>query len=232
MLYVDQVAETEELAVEIACRKMRLEKENVVVRSVREVPEGMLVRVEALKSRGQEAAGILEGILKGFGIKVELFYIESCDNVLINLKGPHLGLIIGKAGSTLEALETVISAMHNNGYPMYKPVVINPGGYRENKRKALRILVKRACDAAKDGQKVSLPIMRQRDRKQVHQLIKDFPGFQSRSVGDGKDRRVCIYCEGDEDTGSDEQADDASDFIPPLLDAASKPGTDSQSMSL
>ena len=213
MLYVDQVGKTEDEAVELACRKMRLERSDVVVQSVKEVPDGVLVRAAALRSRGKEVADILDLILKRLGIKAELFYIESCEKVLINLKGPHLGLIIGKSGSTLEALETIIGAMHNRDYALYKPIVINPGGYRENKRKALKILVQRACDAAEDGQKIPLPVMRQRERKQVHQIIKDFVGFRSRSVGDGNDRHIMIFRESEDDS----EGDDDQDSVPSSL---------------
>ena len=193
MLYVDEVASSEAEAIETALRKLRLDRKDITVRSVEEVDNGVKVRIEAVRSRGQEATDLLTDLLHRIGIKSELFYIESLDKVLINVKGVHLGLIIGKGGSTLEALEALLCAMHNRCYTWYKPVVINPGGYRENKRKALKTLVKRAVEAAGNGEKVSLPIMRQRDRKQVHQIIKEFPGYKSRSFGDDNDRRVFIY---------------------------------------
>jgi len=217
MLYVDEVASTEEEAIMNALKRMRLDQDDVSVLSVTEVDGGIKVRVQAKKSRGKEAVTLLQGVMSRMKIPSELFYIESLDKVLINIKGPHLGLIIGKGGSTLEALETILCAMHNRCYPQYKPIVINPGGYRENKRKALRTLVKRAVDAAGNGEKVSLPVMRQRDRKQVHQIIKEFPGFRSRSLGDEKDRRVIIF----QATGDDSEPDlneGVTDFIPPKQD--------------
>jgi spoIIIJ-associated protein len=212
MLYCDQIAASESEAIEVAANLMRLDKKDVVVRSVTEVPTGVKVRVEAIRSRGQEALELLTTILKEIRVKCDLFYIESFENVLININGPHLGLIIGKGGSTLEALETLISAMHNRNCLIYKPVVINPGGYRENKEKALKSLVKRAVTAAETGEKISLPYMKQRDRKQVHQIVKDFPGFRSRSAGDGKDRRVFIYMASELEP-SDEDIE--MNFIPP-----------------
>jgi spoIIIJ-associated protein len=214
MLYCDQVAATEAEAIEAALKKMRLSREDVIVRSVTETPNGVKVRVEATRSRGQEAVAILSALLHRIGVRSDLFYIEYFDKILVNIKGPHLGLIIGKGGSTLEALETVVSAIHNRDFPLYKPVVINPGGYRENKRKALKTLVRRACDAASCGEKVSLPIMRQRDRKQIHQIIKEFPGFKSRSVGEGDERRVCIFRATDEYEEPEPEPEEIK-FIPP-----------------
>jgi len=200
MLYCDEVACTEDEALEAALNRMRLDRGDVVVRSVTEVPDGVKVRVEATRSRGQEALDILDELLCGMGIRSELFYIESYDKILINISGTHLGLIIGKGGSTLEAIETLITAIHNRECAQFKPVVINPGGYRENKQKALKTLVRRAVDAASEGNKVPLPAMKQRDRKQIHQIIKDFPGYRSRSVGDGEERRVFIYPAGQEES--------------------------------
>jgi spoIIIJ-associated protein len=218
MLYYDSVAHTEEEAVNLALKKMRLDRKDAIVRSVTEVPEGVKVRVEAVNSRGREVNDLLEELFDRLGVKADLFYIESFDKILVNVSGPYLGLIIGKGGSTLEALEILVSAMHNRGYMSYKPIVINPGGYRENKKKALNSLVRRACETAATGEKVNLPLMKQRDRKQVHQIIKDFPGFRSRSFGDGVDRRVCIYCatESDSDVNNDSDSDEEdSQFIVP-----------------
>jgi spoIIIJ-associated protein len=197
MLYSDQVASSEDEAVVAAVRQLRLSRDDCAVCSVTETPNGVKVRVEARKSRGLEAQALLKSILNSMGIEAELFYIESFEKITINIKGPHLGLIIGKGGSTLESLETIISAIHNRHYEFYKPVFVNPGGYRENKRKALKTLVKRAIGEACDGKRVCLPSMSQRDRRQVHQILKEFPGFRSRSFGEGKDRKVFIYSDSD-----------------------------------
>jgi spoIIIJ-associated protein len=147
-------------------------------------------------------------------IDAKLFYIDSYDRITINVTGPHLGLIIGKNGSTLEALETLVSAIHNRNCEDYKPVIINPGGYRDNKRKALKVMVRHAVDAAGNGEKVGLPSMGQRDRKLVHQILKDFPGFRSRSVGEGRERRVYIFMETDKDKMLDEEDPDDPEFVP------------------
>jgi spoIIIJ-associated protein len=208
MLYCDKVAPTEAEAVEAALKHLRMSADEIIVSSIMQTPDGVKVRVEAKRSRGQEAADILKVFLKAMHVEAELFFIESIDKITINVTGSNLGLVIGKNGSTLESLEAIINAVHNRCFSVYKPVVVNPGGYRENKRKALTVLVKRATEAAQNGERVGLPSMGQRDRKLVHQILKDFPGFRSRSVGDGKDRRVLIYRETDQDKLPDEAPDD------------------------
>jgi spoIIIJ-associated protein len=216
MLYCDQVAPTEAEAVEAALKHLRLSADEVNVCSVMQTPDGVKVRVEAKRSRGLETVDLLKCILGAMNVQADLFFIESTDRITINVTGSNLGLIIGKNGSTLESLEAIINAIHNRDFSSYKPVVINPGGYRENKRKALKVLVKRAVEAAQSGERVGLPSMGQRDRKLVHQILKDFPGFRSRSVGDGKDRRVWIYRETDQDKLLDEHPDE-KDFVPENL---------------
>jgi spoIIIJ-associated protein len=215
MLYCDQVGKTEAEAVEAALKCLRLRPDEIIIRSVAQVPEGVKVRVEAKRSRGQEALDILDAFLRGMHIDAKLFYIDSFDRITINVTGPHLGLIIGKNGSTLEALEALVSAIHNRNCTDYKPIIINPGGYRDNKRKALKVMVKRAVEAAGNGEKVGLPSMGQRDRKLVHQILKDFPGFRSRSVGEGKDRRVYVFLETDQDKLLEEEDPDDPQFLPP-----------------
>jgi len=208
MLYSDQVASTEEEAILAAVRQLRLSREDCSVCSVTEFENGVKVRVEAKKSRGKEALALLRSILIKMGIESELFYIESFDKITINVKGQHLGLIIGKGGSTLEALETLVSAIHNRHYEHYKPVFLNPGGYRENKRKALQMLVKKAVDAACNGKRVCLPSMGQRDRRQVHQILKEYPGYRSKSFGEGKERKVFIFRDTDEKSVNGFNSDD------------------------
>jgi len=208
MLYCDQVANTEAEAVEAALKHLRLCADEAIIRSVIQIADGVKVRVEAKRSRGQEALDVLKAILDAMRITSDLFYIESLDKTTINVTGPQLGLVIGKNGSTLESLEAIVNAIHNRGFSSYKPVVINPGGYRENKLKALKVLVKRAIEAASGGERVSLSAMGQRDRKLVHQILKDFPGFRSRSIGEGSDRRVCVFRETDEDKLLDEHPDE------------------------
>ncbi len=214
MLYCDKVAPTESEAVDLALEELRLSREDVCVRSVTETPEGVRVRIEANRSRGKEALECLRPILERMGVNAELFYVESFDKITINVKGPHLGLVIGKSGSTLEALETIVGAIHNRSFEYFKPVLINPGGYRENKLKALRNMVRRAVDEASTGERVSLPPMSQRDRRQVHEFLKEFPGFRSRSFDDGRDRRVCIFLATDEDEKT-EPLDEEQFFLPP-----------------
>jgi len=217
MLYCDTRACSEAEAVEKAARIMRLDPNDLIIRSVTEEKDELKVRVEATISRGKEATEILETVLASLKIKAEVFFIDSYDRILINITGPHLGLIIGKGGATLEAIETLISAIHNRGYSMYKPVVVNPGGYRENKAKALKNMVRKACQAAECGDRISLPIMKQRDRKQVHQIIKEFPGYRSRSFGEGKDRRVYVYMESEEEPESEIRELDTRDLPPDFI---------------
>jgi len=193
MLYCELTAENESEALDKAEEKLRLNRADLVIASVREVDGGKRYRIEAGKSRGQEAHDILEKILRKICPGCQLFYIDSLDKIALNISGSNLGLIIGKNGATLEALETIVGAMHNKGYEYYKPVVINPGGYKENKKKFLKSLVRRAVDAASGGNDVSLPPMCRLDRKEVHQILGEYPGFESRSVGEGNNRKVLIY---------------------------------------
>jgi spoIIIJ-associated protein len=164
MLYCDIIAKSESDALDRASEKLRLGTEFLQVVESEESGTETRYRIEATKSRGQEAHDVLKKILGGICSGCDLFFVDSYDRILINVTGPHLGLIIGKNGLTLEALETVISVIHNRDYSHYKPIVINPGGYRENKQKYLKSLVRSAVDAAASNGSVSLPPMCRADR--------------------------------------------------------------------
>jgi len=199
MLFTMQIAASEQEALDASQEYLRLPSEHLIITETNDVEDGTEYRVEANKSRGQEAHDIMAKLMDGLGIDGELFFIDSYDAVTINITGDNLGLLIGKNGATLEAVETLVSAMHNNKYRYYKPIVINPGGYLENKNRYLSSLVDNAIAIAGKDKEVSLQPMDRRDRKLVHQMVNEHEGFKSKSLGDGIDRRVVIFMGGPDD---------------------------------
>ena len=121
---------------------------------------------------------------------------ENDDGALIVLDGADLGVIIGRRGETLDALQHLASlaARDESGY--YK-VTLNIGNYREKRADALASLAKRvAKEVLKTGRGKALEPMNPYERRLIHTAIQEIEGVTSASVGEGEARRVVVVLEG------------------------------------
>ncbi len=117
----------------------------------------------------------------------------------ITLTGEGLGVIIGRRGETLDALQYLISLAANAGVSGYYRIVLNTGDYRQKREQALTALAKRMADQAiKSGKCRTLEPMNPYERRIIHTVIQEIPGVTSTSFGEGSGRRVVIAPEGKE----------------------------------
>jgi spoIIIJ-associated protein len=118
---------------------------------------------------------------------------EDEETIHIDIWGEDLGLLIGRGGSTLEALQEVVSALVRKRFGDRRKVVVDVEGYRERKRKKLVELAQRMAEKVKrTGRPVKLNPMGQKERKVIHEAVKEIPGLESHSEGREPNRRVVI----------------------------------------
>lgn len=127
---------------------------------------------------------------------------EDDETIHIDIWGEELGLLIGKGGATLEALQEVVAAIIRKRFGDRREVVLDVEGYKERKRKNLVDLALRVAERVKKtGRPVKLDPMTKKDRKIVHETIKELPGVESYSEGKEPHRRVVIVPGSDRDSG-------------------------------
>ncbi|MEJ5185705.1 MAG: R3H domain-containing nucleic acid-binding protein [Candidatus Geothermincolales bacterium] len=127
---------------------------------------------------------------------------EDDETIHIDIWGEDLGLLIGKGGATLEALQEVVAAIIRNRFGDRREVVLDVEGYKERKRKNLVDLALRVAERVKKtGRPVKLDPMTKKDRKIVHETIKELPGVESYSEGKEPHRRVVIVPGSNRDSG-------------------------------
>ena len=108
-----------------------------------------------------------------------------------------LGVIIGRRGETLDALQYLASLVANEKGSGYYRVVIDIGNYREKRENTLEALAKRtAGQVLRTGRSRSLEPMNPYERRVIHTAIQGIEGVVSTSIGDGAGRRVVISPEG------------------------------------
>lgn len=146
------------------------------------------------KTAKDTAVEYLMNILKGMGMEAKADAREEGDDIIIDLDcGEDYGIVIGRRGETLDAIQYLTRLVVNRGSDDYKRVSINIGDYREKREKTLIALAhKNAAKVAKYGRNVTLEPMNPFERRIIHTAVQDVEGVTSHSVGADADRRVVI----------------------------------------
>lgn len=122
--------------------------------------------------------------------------VEGGSKITLN-GSDKLGVIIGRRGETLDALQYLASLVANEKGGGYYRLVIDIGNYREKRENTLEALAKRtAGQVLRTGRSRSLEPMNPYERRIIHTAIQGIEGVTSSSVGDGVGRRVVISPEG------------------------------------
>ncbi|MBQ8027416.1 MAG: Jag N-terminal domain-containing protein [Clostridia bacterium] len=137
----------------------------------------------------------ISSILKGLGIEsCEITFSEEDDGLAIELDcGENYGVVIGRRGETLDAIQYLVRLYMNKGKDNYKRVSINIGNYREKRAETLRELAKRnAAKVLRNGRNAVLDPMNPYERRIIHTTVQEIEGVESHSVGSDSERKVVI----------------------------------------
>ena len=145
-----------------------------------------------------EQAGVVREVLgrivAAIGVRARIELREDEDAIVATLVGRELGLVIGKHGQTIDAIQYLVNAIvaRDRGDER-KPVVVDAAGYRARRQASLDALaVRNAEQAVAAAAPVELEPMTAVERKIVHLRLKDFPGVSTRSEGTEPNRYVVI----------------------------------------
>jgi spoIIIJ-associated protein len=137
---------------------------------------------------------LLERIVREIGIQAHLSIEEDEESLTASFSGRDLGLLIGKHGQTIDAIQYLANAIVHRGKPDdRKAIVVDAAGYRERRKASLDALAVRSAErAASSGERVELEPMTAVERKVVHLRLKDYPGVETTSEGTEPNRFVVI----------------------------------------
>ena len=106
-------------------------------------------------------------------------------NVHVNMEGDTLGILIGRRGETLDALQYLTSLQVNKGKSEYTRVTLDTENYRAKREEALIRLANRMANRCqKTGRKVSMEPMNPYERRILHSALQDHPAVTTHSEGD------------------------------------------------
>ena len=144
-----------------------------------------------------EAAGVrdlLERVLAGLGVAGSVRLDEDGEEIRATLDGPGLGLLIGRHGQTIDAIQYLANAIaHRERGRERRRIVVDAAGYRARRESALEALARRSAErASATGRPVALEPMTAVERKVVHELLKDDPEVETASEGTEPNRYVVV----------------------------------------
>src|SRR4051812_45021 len=174
-----------------------------VVASLREVPEGdaaaaMTRRAELEGHDESEQAGLVRRLLhEGLsGLQMddaELDVHEADGQITATVHGDELGLLIGKHGQTIDAVQYLANAMLFRHSGRGTEAVVDAQGYRKRRERTLAEVAARAvAEARATAGPVSLEPMSSAERKVVHTKVQEFPGMATSSEGTEPNRYVVV----------------------------------------
>ncbi|MFH0975046.1 MAG: RNA-binding cell elongation regulator Jag/EloR [Spirochaetota bacterium] len=140
------------------------------------------------------AREILISIIDKMGLEVKIKDIkEGSNRIYIELDSPQSGLIIGKQGKTLEALQFLLNLIIANKTETSKKIILNIESYREKREKALRRLSKDiAHKVIRTGKPWTLEPMNPFERRLIHLTLQNDSRVSTKSEGEGIYRKVKV----------------------------------------
>jgi spoIIIJ-associated protein len=141
-----------------------------------------------------EVREVLDRITAAIGVRARIEIQEREELLTATFVGRELGLVIGKHGQTIDAIQYLANAIVWRGRSDERiPVVVDAAGYRARRQASLDSLATRSAEqAVSSGEPVELDPMTAVERKVVHVCLQDYPGVTTRSEGTEPNRFVVI----------------------------------------
>jgi len=147
--------------------------------------------------RDSEAAArvrrMLEEIVDAVDVDAEIEVTEDATGIQANLDGEDLGLLIGRHGQTIDAIQHLAYRIAYRGDDDRKRVTVDAAGYRERRAALLQQDADEAVEEAlRTGEPVALDAMNAVERRVVHEYLRDRDGIETYSEGTEPDRYLVV----------------------------------------
>src|SRR4249920_966348 len=154
----------------------------------------MTADMTPLAENREQAAKVLREILEHMGVDAEVSAFDDGERVILDAHGPESGLVIGKKGATLDALQYLINRIVSKKPSDGPGVVVDAEGYRGRREDALTDLAQRLAEKAmKTGRPVPVEPMNPHDRRIIHVALAEHEGVRTESDGEGVFRGLVVF---------------------------------------
>lgn len=190
-----ETAETEEVAEERAPEADAAEEkaETSEAPSEKKKADEFVFDPEEQEKTAEEAKAFLENVFKGMHLSVTMERMMNEERILINLRGEGLGILIGKHGQTLDALQYLTNLAAGKAYHHHYFVLLDVENYRERRKATLEALARRlAGKVRRTGEPVELEPMSAAERRIIHLALQADGAVTTESEGEAPHRYVVI----------------------------------------
>jgi spoIIIJ-associated protein len=202
MKTVEKAGRNVDEAVDLALKELAASIDDVEVEILEESSKGILgllmvkqarVKVTLKENSLQRASVLLKNIFQTMDLDVTTDISENEKAVFINLEGPDLGILIGRRGETLDALQYLVNLSVNKNQETRKKIIIDIEGYRSRREKTLEKLALKLADKAKQrGRNVVLEPMSSQERRIIHTALQGRDDIFTFSEGEEPYRKIII----------------------------------------
>ena len=139
------------------------------------------------------AKRILQGILQRMSLDCPLTVDENDDTILLNIKGDGSGLLIGKRGQNLDAIQYIVNKSVSKNSNNRKMIVVDTESYRKKREESLIALAGRLAEKVKKSKKaLTVGHMNAHDRRVIHLALQNDESLTTKSRGEGEFRKIVI----------------------------------------
>lgn len=198
---IKKSAKTVQEAVALALAELRLSKDDVIVNVIEEGSKGIfglgakdaVVEVTSNVNPEDRARDFLNDVFTCMGMRIDIDITREDKMMKVNLSGENMGIIIGKHGDTLDALEHLLSLAVNRGDGDYVKVILDTENYREKRRATLvRLAENLASSISEQKKKITLEPMSSNERRIIHATLQNNPNVDTYSIGEEPYRKIVI----------------------------------------
>jgi spoIIIJ-associated protein len=152
---------------------------------------------EVIEDAGDEpidrVTALLDEIVDALDLDAEIIVDETDAEIVARVEGEELGLLIGRRGQTIDAVQLLCYRVAFRGRGDRKRVSVDAAGYRERRRETVERQAERAAERALEtGKEIELEPMTPNERRIVHDQLKDRPGLETFSEGEEPERCVIV----------------------------------------
>ncbi|MBQ9941383.1 MAG: protein jag [Christensenellaceae bacterium] len=151
------------------------------------------VRLTEKASSPKDAEGFLNTLFEKMGVQAQAFSTEKEDSIAVEIQGDSTGVLIGRRGETLDALQYLTSLVVNKDSGEYRRVSLDTENYRKKREETLVRLANRvAAKVVKTGRKVIMEPMNPYERRILHATLQSNARVETVSEGEEPYRRVIV----------------------------------------
>lgn len=202
MKSVEKIGKTKEEALAEALQELGITEDKAIIQVSEESTKGILgflssktfkVKVTAKQDVSQSAGLFLRELLVNMGIPAQVEIFKRKENITLNITGKELGVLIGKHGQTLDALQYLVNLAVNKDQVEKERIIIDVEGYRRRREETLKRLALKIADKVKrDQRKEVLEPMSPHERRIIHATLQGYKEVFTYSEGVDPYRHVII----------------------------------------